>query len=92
MKRLLLLGYLAHSSFAAAQGPVDLEADRLRTQQLNHQADAVTSRRDRTMVRRQNQAEAQYRAARDRYEEEMATWQRRVAMCEAGDDRACVER
>ena len=76
----------AAAASAESQEEDDLHrADRLRTQQLNRQAAGAVSRR--TM--RNDSGDADYLAARARYERDMAEWRRRVEACEAGYWQAC---
>ena len=80
MLPLLLLSLLSAAPEDAAH-----RADRLRTEQLNRDAAAVVARRDTG----NSGGQAAYRAARLRYERQMAEWRARVAACEGGDWRAC---
>lgn len=75
----LLLPSVAHAEDAAHR------ADRLRTQALNQRAAAAVARRDHGNARQRES----YRAARDRYERQMADWRARVADCRAGYYDAC---
>lgn len=89
LSALLILGTIAPA--AAQEDPVR-RADRLRTEQLNRDAHAAAARRDGRIRAEQDRAEADYRAARQRYEQAMENWRRRVAACRAGDYSACENR
>jgi hypothetical protein len=81
----LLLALLM--SAAISDEPLDAahRADRDRTRALNRDAGKHVTRR----LDRNDANEAAYRAARARYEADMAAWRRRVRACEAGDWSAC---
>jgi hypothetical protein len=60
-------------------------ADRLRTQQLNADAQAVVDQRNRSNARKRRTGAA----AHERYQRELADWRRRVAACRSGDYPSC---
>ena len=60
-------------------------ADRLRTIDLNHRAQSVVDRRDRSNAGIRDSGQE----AQERYERQRAEWRRRVADCEAGHWDAC---
>jgi hypothetical protein len=80
---------LLTTAFAASAEPSNEDeahrSDRLRTEQLNRQAAQTVTRR----IQRNDNGDTEYRAARARYERQMAAWRRRVYDCEAGDWSAC---
>jgi hypothetical protein len=89
IRKAALLPLMAAFAAAASAEPTDEDelhrADRLRTEQLNRQAAAAVSRR----TVRNDSGDTVYRAARARYERDMAEWRRRVEACEAGHWQAC---
>ena len=85
MHRFLLLPILLAAGTPALAEDEAHRADRLRTQQLNRQAQAFVEARD----RRPAASDPSYRAARARYARDMAAWRAQVEACEAGDVRAC---
>jgi hypothetical protein len=83
--RCLALSLLLITASAAHAEDAEHRADRLRTIQLNERAKAATDRRDRNL----GHPTDGYRAARARYEREMAAWRHQVSACRDGDYSAC---
>jgi transcription elongation GreA/GreB family factor len=85
MRYSLALAFLLATP-AIAQGEDEAHRlDRLRTEQLNHNAAKIVDARE----DRNDAAQRAYRSARTDYERRMAAWRRRVAACNAGDWSAC---
>ncbi|MGC6331164.1 hypothetical protein [Rhizorhabdus sp. FW153] len=81
----LILSTLA-APLAAQEEDAEHRADRLRTIELNREAQARVDARDRSNAR----VRETNRAAQERYERQREQWRRRVEACENGDYRACA--
>jgi hypothetical protein len=81
----LLLFAVPVSAGAQVEEDEAHRADRERTEALNRAANQVVERRS------DGNADAmrRYRAARERYERELAAWRKRVAECEGGRWESC---
>ena len=80
------------ASAASAQEDAAHRADRLRTEQLNRDAAAAVTKRDKRTSQNYDRAMADYDAAQERYQKAMSAWRRRVAACRAGDYASCDNR
>lgn len=85
LRTLTLFSLLAAVPAMAQEEDAEHRADRLRTIELNHGADAVVGRRDRANanVRDRN------RRAQEAYERQRAAWRAQVDACQSGDYGAC---
>lgn len=91
MRLFIAMAMLGSASVALAED-AEHRADRLRTEQLNRDAEGAAARRDQRTKAVHDRARADYDSARKRYEQEMAAWRQRVASCRAGDYSACDDR
>ena len=82
---IMMLVSLPTALCAQADEDADHRADRVRTEQLNRGAAAAVDRRNAA----NRAALDHYRDAQAAYQRERDAWRRRLAACEAGDDRAC---
>jgi len=81
----LILALVPAAAFAQSREDAVHRADRERTAALNRRTQGKVDRHDAA----NDAAIARYNAAQAAYQREREAWRRRVAACEAGDDRAC---
>ena len=81
----LMLALVPASAFAQAEEDDAHRTDRQQTQDLNRNVQRSVDQRNAADAAKL----ARYRDDAAAYERRRAEWRRRVAACEAGDDRAC---
>jgi hypothetical protein len=88
MRFVLILAFPSAAALAQADQDDAHRADRQRTESLNRAATAAIDQRNSANAA----ALARYRNAQAAYQRDRDAWRRRVAACDAGDDRACDPR